>query len=396
MRRHKHPSFGGQRVGRRVGSVLTYTVIAMPVLLLICALSVDWGHTQLVKMELRRMCDGAARYAVTGVFDGTALTKAQYIAAQNPVDGQTITLAAADVEPGRWNSATKTFTAAGTPYNGVRVTVQQTVPAVFASAAGGAAKTVTVRTVALFTVTGYGLVGLNSISFGGHSTASYWSTGSMPNATSFGNIASNGPITIGGSSTINGNVCLGPSGSVTGGIVTGSTTTLSSPLSYPNGDASPYGLSSNDNASLPTTIMVGGDSINMNNKTVTLPGGHYVLNGFSVTGNSNITFTGPTTLYCYGSFTMTGSAIVNSNLPGNLKIVMVPNPTNGSPPGAVSLVGSAALYAAIYAPQSDVSIGGTGSLYGSVLGKTINMSGTGDVYYDMSLDAANGTVALVQ
>lgn len=122
----------------------------------------------------------------------------------------------------------------------------------------------------------------NGISFSGHSTASYWSTGGV-SAPSFGNIASNGPIAIGGSSTVN------------------------------------------------------------------------------------------------------GSAITNSSLPGNLKIVMMPNPTNGNP-----------LYASIYAPQSDVSIGGTGSIYGSVLGKTINMSGTGDVYYDMSLDSTNGQIALVQ
>jgi Flp pilus assembly protein TadG len=387
-------NLGRQRRRCRRGSVLTYTAIAMPVLLLICALSVDWGRAQLVKLELRRMCDGAARYAATGIFDGTSLTKAQYIAGQNKVDAQTITLAAANVEPGRWDATTKTFTPNTVNPDSVRVTVQKTVPALFASAAGGAAKTVNVRAVARYTVVGYGLVGLNSISFGGHSTASYFSTGGA-NASNFGNIASNGPITIGGSSTVNGNAVLGPSGSVSGGSVTGSTTRLSSPLSYANGSASPYSLTNNDNAQLPTNIQISG-GINMNNKTATVPGGNYVINNFSVTGNSSLTFTSATTIYCYGTFTMTGSAITNSSLPGNLKIVMIPDPTNGNPPGAVSLVGASSLYANIYAPQSDVSIGGTGSIYGSVLGKTINMTGTGDVYYDMSLDSNNGTVAIVQ
>jgi Flp pilus assembly protein TadG len=404
MRRLERPSFCGGRgtsgsgKGRRSGrgSALTYTVIVIPVLLLICALSVDWGRTQLVKMELRRMCDGAARYAAVGIFDGTALTKAQYVASQNKVDGQTITLTAANVEPGRWNDSTKTFTATDTRPDAVRVSVQKTVPALFASAAGGAPKNVTVRCIARFTVVGYGLVGLNSISFGGHSTASYFSSGG-PSATNFGSIGSNGPITIGGSSTVNGNVYLGPGGSVSGGTVNGSTKNLATALTYPNGSSSPYGPSNNDNINIPLTALnTSGDSINMNNKTATVPGGRYFLNDFSVTGTSNITFTGPTVIYCYGTFTMTGNAVTASSIPGNLKVVMVPNPSNGNAPGGVSIGGTAALYSSIYAPQSAVSIGGTGSVYGSVLGKTINMSGTGDVYYDLSLDSTNGSVALVQ
>jgi hypothetical protein len=75
---------------------------------------------------------------------------------------------------------------------------------------------------------------------------------------------------------------------------------------------------------------------------------------------------------------------------------MVPNPTTGAAPGSVSIGGNASLYASIYAPQSDVSISGTGSIYGGVLGKTINMTGTGDVYYDMSLDLTSGQISIVQ
>jgi len=379
----------------RGGSALTYTVIAMPVLLLICALSVDWGRAQLVKMELNRMCDGAARYAATGLSDGTTLTKAQYIARLNTVDGQTITLTASNVEPGKWNASTKTFTPTTTSPDSVRVTVQKTVPAMFASAAGGAPKTVTCRAVAQVSVASFGLIGLNSITFNGHSTASYWSSGSGPNVSNNGSIASNGTITIGGSSTVNGIVDLGPNGQVTGGTVTGTTNTLSAPLSYPNGDASPYGPSNNDNSNIPQSIITG-SSISMNNKSASIAGGHYFLQNFTVSGNSDITFTGPTTIYCYGNFSMTGNANTASSIPGNLKIVMVPNPSTGAAPGSVTIGGGAALYASIYAPQSDVSIGGTGSIYGGILGKTINMSGTGDVYYDMSLDSASGTIALVQ
>jgi hypothetical protein len=60
-------------------------------------------------------------------------------------------------------------------------------------------------------------------------------------------------------------------------------------------------------------------------------------------------------------------------------------------------VGSAsAFYGSIYAPQSAVTIGGTGDVYGSVLGLTVNMSGSGAVWYDTSLEVNGGKIQLVQ
>ena len=46
---------------------------------------------------------------------------------------------------------------------------------------------------------------------------------------------------------------------------------------------------------------------------------------------------------------------------------------------------SAALYASVYAPQSDVTLSGNGAIYGSVVGKSVNMTGTSAIHYDLSL-----------
>src|SRR4051794_33488600 len=106
------------RYSRR-GSVMIYTAIALPVLMGVCLLAVDLGRVQLAKMELTRAADAAARYAVTGVSDGTALTKANWIGAQNTVAGQGLTFAAGDVKIGTW--ASNAFTPNGSSPNAVRV-----------------------------------------------------------------------------------------------------------------------------------------------------------------------------------------------------------------------------------------------------------------------------------
>ena len=55
----------------------------------------------------------------------------------------------------------------------------------------------------------------------------------------------------------------------------------------------------------------------------------------------------------------------------------------------------AALYANIYAPQSAVSLNGGGEIYGSVLGLTVNLNGSGGIHYDLSLTGM-GAIVMVQ
>ena len=382
--------------GRR-GSAMIYTVMVVPVLALLCALSVDWGRVQMVRVELVRACDAAARYAVNGITDGTSLTKANTVGSANAADGQAVTFTPGQVEVGRWDTATLSFVPGGTPYNAVRVSASRSVPTVFAGAFGGAAKTVTVQAIAKRNNLGFGLIGLNSVSLNGNATASYCSAGSG-GSTEQGNVASNGNVTVGGSSVINGDVYYGPGAGVFGGgTINGTTSALSAPLSFPNGSSAPYGPTNNDNANVPP-FAISGTSFSLGaSRHATIQGGHYFFNNFSTHGTSTVKFQGPTVIYCYGTFSMSGTTETEGDIPGNLKIVMVPNPFTGAAPGNVSITGNTDLFASVYAPQSNISVSGNGDLYGSLLGKTVTMTGNGKVFYDMNLDTeGGGGVSLVK
>jgi Flp pilus assembly protein TadG len=381
----------------RRGTALAYAMVLLPVLGGVCLIGTDWGRTQMVKMELRAAADSAARYALNGLSNGTALTKANWLGSQLSADGQPLSFAAADVEPGSWDKDALTFTPGGASPSAVRITARRTVPTLFGQWIGATDANVTARAVATISVQGYGLVGLNWIVMQGNSTASY-SSGGGANVANQGNIASNGNISLGGSTTVKGNVSIGAGKTVSGGSVQGSTTTLSGALSFPPGDASPYGPSYNDNylvtggAYNPTTngFAAGAGSV------ITLPGGNYFFSNFAVNGTAQVMFTGPATIYCYGNFAMAGKTEASGTKPGNLKLVMVPNPYTGGAPGSVSIGSASAFYGSIYAPQSAVAISGTGDVYGSVLGLTVSMTGSGSVWYDTALEANGGKIQLVQ
>jgi hypothetical protein len=160
-------------------------------------------------------------------------------------------------------------------------------------------------------------------------------------------------------------------------------------LSFPPGDATPY--FNNNNNAYAKTWMNGTNFSLGRNQVASLPGGIYVFNNFSAGTGSKLSFGGPTTIYCYGNFNMTGQTVTDSNLPKNLKIIMCPGPT-GLPPGSLSITAGASLYADIYAPQSDVRINGGGEIYGSVLGLNVTLSGNGGIHYDLSLKGVGGIV----
>ena len=64
--------------------------------------------------------------------------------------------------------------------------------------------------------------------------------------------------------------------------------------------------------------------------------------------------------------------------------------------GGVSIGSSSDLYATIYAPQSAVTLSGSGDLYGSIVGLSVSMTGSSAIHYDLALDPNNGAIGLVQ
>jgi hypothetical protein len=76
-----------------------------------------------------------------------------------------------------------------------------------------------------------------------------------------------------------------------------------------------------------------------------------------------------------------------ANQPSDLLLYGV-QPLSGTP--HVSLGGNGQITAAVYAPDYDVTVSGGGSsghVFGSVVGKTVSMTGVTNLHYDEALSA---------
>src|SRR4030081_472663 len=130
----------------------------------------------------------------------------------------------------------------------------------------------------------------------------------------------------------------------------------------------------------------------------------YVSGNISVSGNSKIQIDPGViaTIYFKGNVTIAGNGMVNSNnQPGDLRLYGIP-PTGDpdqtgdwqgdySGTGAsqvVSLGGNGQISASLYAPSADVTINGggtSGHVFGSVVGKSVKMTGVTNLHYDEAL-----------
>lgn len=99
---------------RMRGVAALYMIVIMIGLCALCSLGVDYGHVQLVKTELRRAADSAARAAASQLraTKSAAIAKAVEYAGYNKVDGTPVVLdQVKDIEFGTWTPADKKFKA---------------------------------------------------------------------------------------------------------------------------------------------------------------------------------------------------------------------------------------------------------------------------------------------
>lgn len=115
----------------------------------------------------------------------------------------------------------------------------------------------------------------------------------------------------------------------------------------------------------------------------------YVTGSISVAGSSQIVVApGVTaTIYFTGDADVSGNGIVNSNnQPGDLTLYGIQPPSGTSQ--RVNLGGNGQITASVYAPAADVAINGGGTnghVFGSVVGKTVTMTGVTNLHYDEAL-----------
>lgn len=251
------------------------------------------------------------------------------------------------------------------------------------------------------------IIGLNSVTISGAGPIdSYDSNGSYPaTKSSLANVVSNGTITMTGSAKVWGNVrstrvgvVMSGATQVTGNATAGTTVSRS-------GSASVGGTITN-NALAPVMVLpavpVCGPPYSSNSgisgtysynastgdlslsgvNIATLANGNYCFHNVTVGGSSQLKVNGAVTIKLTGTLNTSGAASLNNTtlIPSNLRILSSYTGSNG-----VNFSNSASAYLMVYAPGTNVTISGASPLFGTVMGKTLTVSNSGMLHYDVRL-----------
>jgi len=201
------------------------------------------------------------------------------------------------------------------------------------------------------------------------------------------NSTSAGAVTVFGASRVDGNASVGPGGDpstavVDTGHLTG--TAYASEQEFPLRDVTcPIDGSGADQfnpASLAPGVY-GGLTVTPQ-KTCTLGSGIYRFQGnVRIGGTLRVEPTdGPCVIYVDGSWDSSAGSVVNTSLQSyDLQIYGTSTCTS------VSLSGGTEACFVVYAPGADITMTGTADIYGSLIGRTVSLIGTGNLHYDVQL-----------
>jgi hypothetical protein len=268
---------------------------------------------------------------------------------------------------------------------------------------------------------GYGAFGRSSTKIGGSGTLtdSYDSRlgtyasqavnkdGGGQYARSNGSIGSNGTIQLQG--LVHGNANAGPGltpNLTGGGVVTGNMTPLSAPMDLP---ATPYAdfaaanLVNQNGTWTATGSSVVYNAVTKNlavssGGTLTLGAGTYFFSQLSLSGGSTLKVTGPVKIYITQVGSLGGGGIANvTGLPANLQIFQHPYalPVGLAPAkkgmNTLSVSGGSGAALTIYAPYTDVTVSGSGAIYGSIIADNLQAQGGAQFHYDEALGGVAGS-----
>ncbi len=390
----------GDKSKLRQGVSIIYVAVTAIAVVGLTSFAVDFGKVQLAKTQLQNAADAAARAGVSRISSVTdAQNYAIQFAAANNVDGTPVALNVnSDIEFGIWDKSTRVFTVVTGPARAsataLRITARRTtargnaIGLIFAKAFGRNTCDINASSTAYVDNRFFGVVGLDSVKITGTGSSKMDSYDSLEAAYSGSSaraqaaIATNGDVQLGGNIVIKGDAHpgMGRSVAITGAAsVTGSTTPLNFPLNYSApvaGDCA----GNNNNSSVPGTYLSAGN-FNLNTN-LTLPGGNYYFDSFTVGTGGNLRFTGPAVIYVNGNISMQGIVTPSGSSPTNLRMRVVAAGTT------VTLKSAADFYADVYCPLSDVNISGSSDYFGGYVGKTLVMAGSASYHYDEALGAA--------
>jgi Flp pilus assembly protein TadG len=374
---------------RRAGITIIYMLIAMTALFGIVSLAVDLGRAQLVKMELQRAADAAARVGAADLAADLSSSITNDVLANvrlNHVEKASLPDGAIDAQVVQWDAATRTYTFNGGSGNAVMVTLHRTaargnpVSLLFAGLIG--MPTCDVRASAIVTGTPMaplGFQGLNGVSFKNNIFIGSYDPTVDPSPTegSAGSAAvlgSNAAIDTAMNVQMGGRLVLGPAATVTGSITSSATKqNLSSPIPTPtapawNPAANPGGV--------PQIYAVSSNTV--------LGGGTYWFT--SLTISANLSFSGPATVIVNGNVILDASLTAFNKLPANLVMYQIGSGRTFGDSGSNALD----ITARIIAPGADFVSRNNGTFRGSGIFNTLTLKNNWDMFYDVTQGPAAG------
>jgi hypothetical protein len=253
------------------------------------------------------------------------------------------------------------------------------------------------------------IIGLDSATLSGNALVdSYDSTGGYPATKgSLANLLSNGTLSVLGSSKMFGNVrstrvgvTVQGTSQVTGNATAGTTVSkgasaiiggtitnnaLAPVMTLPSVPACgpPYSPNSGISGTYTYNSSTGDLSLSGIN-IATLANGNYCFHNVTLTNSGQLKINGPVTIKLTGTFNAGGASTVNNTtlIPSNLRILSSYSGSNG-----VIFSNGNSAYLLIYAPQTSVTNSGSAPLFGTIVGKTVTISNSGMLHYDVKLKA---------
>jgi endonuclease G len=249
------------------------------------------------------------------------------------------------------------------------------------------------------------VVGLESVSISGSGLVdSYNSSSAGPSVTTTKNakLLSNGTITLANSATVRGDVrstqagvVMSGASNVTGNATAGTTVSRaggavvagtitnnapSTPMVLPAVPACGPSYSSASGITGSYLYNTGTGDLSLTGPNIaTLSSGNYCFHNLTLSNSAQLKTDGTVTIRLTGALNVSGAAkaLGAAGIPGNLRVL-----SSYGGAGGVTIGNSASVLMIVYAPQTGVSISGTGSLSGTAVGKSILVSTGGMIHYD--------------
>ncbi len=208
------------------------------------------------------------------------------------------------------------------------------------------------------------------------------------------NGVSAGGITVSGSIFVDGQLAVGPEVPDPASVVTGYDPAFITGGTTPPSDTQDV-VSQETLFSMPSVSVPEGlacpDYTVAGNTTTTLSPGTYCYHDLAIQGNATLTASGSVTIYLTGSLTASGNSVVGAvDNPRTMTVLMASTSEAILEEGQIT--GSNKFYGSLYGPKATLTISGNAEVFGSVIAKSINVSGSAAIHRDLALsDTTNVT-----